>query len=354
MSIKRQAIGTQRHGLESTHASFPEAPRTSKRLRVSELEERTPAFGIPCREEPADEADHHLATPLLPGRPNPGANGATARAALTVMSGKDAGRTFVLGDRTTLGRNPCSDVPIDEPSASWNHARILAGPNGDHVLEDLGSTNGTFVRGRQVTLEPLRAGDRVQLGESAVLRFSFVDASEETLSARLYESAIRDPLTGALNRRYLMDALETATSRARMSGSDIFALMLDVDHFKRFNDTHGHLAGDRALCFMVARASRELDRGDLLARYGGEEFLVVREGGTLRGALGLAERIRMAIEGLAFAVGGYGVGTTVSIGVGSLRECEEDETALGLIARADERLYVAKASGRNRVHGPAH
>lgn len=158
---------------------------------------------------------------------------------------------------------------------------------------------------------------------------------EETLTLSLH-----DALTGLANRRLMETELERDIARAKRSGEPLSALMIDVDHFKRYNDTHGHSAGDRLLQVIAKTISEEIRATDLAARYGGEEFTVILPDTSLKNALGVADRIRSAVE--------MGTGVSVSIGVASF---QSDMDALKFLDKADEALYRAKQNGRNRVEG---
>lgn len=161
----------------------------------------------------------------------------------------------------------------------------------------------------------------------------------EQLNFSLQDLADRDGLTGIANRRKFDAFLQQAAARARGSGSRLGLALIDVDHFKTYNDSNGHQAGDDAL-IRVARCLTESVRGDtLVARYGGEEFAIVAPGCGLDDIRHLAERIRVHVEDAA-------VGMTVSIGVSEL---QPGETPPEFVARADAALYRAKSDGRNRV-----
>ncbi|WP_325346042.1 GGDEF domain-containing protein [Xylophilus sp.] len=155
--------------------------------------------------------------------------------------------------------------------------------------------------------------------------------------------ARHDTLTGVLNRGALMDVFEAAVERARRQRTALSVLLLDLDHFKAVNDTHGHQAGDRVLQDFVAQLQGMLRAPDTLGRYGGEEFVVLLPGTELRTALGVAERIRSGIE-TSPGMLRY----TVSIGVTELRRTP-GETMDTLLARADQALYEAKRAGRNQT-----
>ena len=152
--------------------------------------------------------------------------------------------------------------------------------------------------------------------------------------------SVTDALTQLPNRRRLMERMELEIMRAKRSGRPLSLLMLDLDHFKKINDTFGHQVGDEVLCTFADAVGEMVREVDLVARYGGEEFSVVLCDTPLAGARVVAERIRKTVEALSGNV------PTVSIG---LVVWASDSTAEQLIARADKALYRAKKSGRNRV-----
>ncbi|MFM7532396.1 MAG: GGDEF domain-containing protein [Rubrivivax sp.] len=181
-------------------------------------------------------------------------------------------------------------------------------------------------------------------------------------------AATRDALTGALTRRPLMEAFEQGLSLAVREGQPYAVLMLDLDHFKRVNDAHGHPAGDAVLRQFTQRIAQRLRRSDLLGRYGGEEFIVLLPGTDLAGARTVAEGMRRATEQEPFTFGALRIPVTVSIGLSLqpaggasspgggvergervLSAASEPEMVEPLIARADRALYAAKRNGRNRV-----
>jgi len=303
------------------------------------------AYRIPCAFEPTPRK-----TPMLPARALPlGA----PRPTLTLMSGMEAGRVIPLdAEAVVIGREVVGDgLSIEDPGISRRHARIVRNEDGTHRIEDLGSTNGTLVRGIRVAVAPLEHGDYVQLGGSLLARFAMIDPTEEALARRLYESSVHDPLTRVYNKRYFLGRLEAEVACARRTGDALSLLMLDVDQFKRFNDAFGHLPGDRAVCFIAAKVLRQIRVGSVLARYGGEEFVVLSPGTAAAEADRLAERVRRAIEGLRFSAAATTVSLTVSIGVATVADLGAHEGAPALLSLADARLHAAKAAGRNRVHG---
>jgi diguanylate cyclase (GGDEF)-like protein len=169
-------------------------------------------------------------------------------------------------------------------------------------------------------------------------------------NALLYREALvaatRDPLTGANNRANLEATLEREVSLAQRHGTPLSVIMLDLDHFKRINDRHGHATGDCVLRTLVARVGQCIRSSDALYRYGGEEFVIVLRSTDLRGAALLAERIRQAVESLTIECEAKGLRVTVSGGVATLALGDD---AAGLLQRADKALYRSKSGGRNRV-----
>ncbi len=165
-----------------------------------------------------------------------------------------------------------------------------------------------------------------------------------------------DALTGAFNRRFLDDYLRTELARASRYASALSVAMIDVDHFKAFNDQFGHAAGDRVLRQVAHALEDAVRRSDLVARYGGEEFVVVLPESNAEQAMARMERIRSAIASDSLMLEwnrtrGMATRVTVSIGVASWPD--DGTTAADLLGAADRRLYQAKHSGRNRVVGPA-
>jgi len=268
------------------------------------------------------------------------------RACLTVLAGAEVGKTFKLKDGVTmLGRSTRADVRIDDDSISRLHAKVtLTGPN--IVIEDLGSSNGTVVNGARVTRGPLKDGDKIRLGETVILKFSFHDRFDESFAQKMYDAALRDSLTKIYNKKFLLDHLSQEVSYAKRHKSKLTLIMFDLDHFKRINDTYGHVAGDQVLIQTAVRVTALLRGEDVFARYGGEEFCIVLRDISLEHAGGLAERIRTTLEAHAFRSASAELRATASLGVA---EYDGDGDVAALIEAADSALYAAKGAGRNRV-----
>lgn len=164
---------------------------------------------------------------------------------------------------------------------------------------------------------------------------------------RLEHLAAIDPLTEAYNRRFGLARLREEFSRAIRAENPLGVLMLDLDHFKLVNDTHGHLVGDRLLRAVATTCRRVLREGDVLVRYGGEEFLVLLPGAGADDVLEIGERLRRAVGETTVPEGDLRIGTTVSVGAAQYRD--ETDSAEALVAGADGALYAAKKAGRDRV-----
>ncbi len=163
----------------------------------------------------------------------------------------------------------------------------------------------------------------------------------------LEKLAVTDALTKLANRKRIMTDLNTHIGNYRRYGNEFSVLMIDIDHFKVINDTHGHLVGDAILVQVAQIFSNILRTMDVAGRYGGEEFLVILGQTDIRNAMSTAERIRRAIENHTFSYQEAELHITISVGVTAIGGLEETDNSL--IARADNALYEAKAGGRNRV-----
>jgi diguanylate cyclase (GGDEF)-like protein len=168
------------------------------------------------------------------------------------------------------------------------------------------------------------------------------------LRESLRQQSVRDALTGLCNRRYLEETLTRECARAQRNQTPIAVFMIDVDHFKQFNDRHGHEAGDTVLR-EVGRLLREFAReSDIAVRYGGEEFTLVLPDADGNVALDRAEALRAAVESLELSFHGSVLGTlTISIGIALYPE--HGRSPNDVLRSADQALYVAKRNGRNRA-----
>jgi diguanylate cyclase (GGDEF)-like protein len=278
--------------------------------------------------------------------------GRLTSACLIVIQGKEIGRDYRLRKRAlVLGRDLEVDIPIADDAVSRRHASIEIRQEGDsgelHFwIVDLGSTNHTFVNGKPVDRAELHDGDKVQIGET-ILKFALLDEIDSRFHREVRERIRYDSLTGLLTRDSLFLALEMEIKRAATYRLPLSVLMMDLDRFKRVNDTHGHLMGSHVLAGVGRLIRDNLRMVDVSGRYGGEEFITYLAETRAAKAVAAAERIRRGLERHTFDYGGATLQITISIGVASYPEHGKDVTTL--VARADSALYLAKERGRNQV-----
>jgi diguanylate cyclase (GGDEF)-like protein len=230
------------------------------------------------------------------------------------------------------GRPEVSDTPV-----------IILTGNDDRELKIKGLEQGAcdFIT-KPFDPEELVARMRVHL------KIKHLQDDLKRSNELLLELSNTDHLTGLFNRRFLMEALDKEVQRARRKDGQVALLLLDIDHFKRVNDTHGHLQGDVVLQKVALHIQKELRSYDIAARYGGEEFVAVLPDTSLKEAFNVADRIRLSVQEMRFAGSLANERVTVSLGVALFPSpCFDDID--GLLRSADEALYQAKERGRNRV-----
>nr|WP_235880350.1 GGDEF domain-containing protein [Polyangium aurulentum] len=257
------------------------------------------------------------------------------------------GKRFVLEHNPTrVGRGADNHVVLDGDSVSRRHAQFRQKGN-EWVIVDDGSTNGTYCNDEQISREVvLRNGDRVKIGPTIFKYLSGADV-EAQYHEEIYRMTIMDGLTQIYNKRYLYEALEREMIRGRRHERELSILMFDIDHFKRINDVHGHLAGDYVLKEVARVVTARIRRDEVFARYGGEEFAIILPETSLQGAVQLGETLRQKVADHQFVFQADSIKVTISLGAAILLEA--DKAASDLIKRADEKLYQAKRSGRNRI-----
>src|SRR5690606_481575 len=230
--------------------------------------------------------------------------GSEKRAFVVVLGGDRMGEMFALkeGDRTTIGRGLQTDIRLADEGISRTHAMIEE-RDGDYVLIDAGSTNGTYANGNRIEEHVLQEGDKIQIGASSVLRFTYHDDVDQDFQRNLYESALRDRLTGLFNRGYFTNRLESDVAFALRHDKPLALVFFDVDHFKAINDSYGHQSGDEVLRELAERVSSTTRSEDIFARFGGEEFVLICRDVDAQRALRAAERIIDTVTARPFLVG---------------------------------------------------
>jgi two-component system cell cycle response regulator len=244
-----------------------------------------------------------------------------------------------------LGRDPSCDLVLEVDNVSRRHARVRE--DGErHLLEDLGSTNGTFVGGERVETCVLEAGDFVRLG-SVLIKYLTGGAVEALYHAEMKRLADEDALTGLAHKAVFAEALAREVARSRRHGHALSVALLDLDRFKAVNDSFGHLAGDELLRELAAALRPLVRMEQLLARFGGDELALLLPDVPPESAAIFGEKIRRLVEERVFEFEGVRIPVTVSIGIAALQPGDLKPEAL--FARADAHLYEAKAAGGNRV-----
>ncbi len=271
-----------------------------------------------------------------------------------MVSEPEAGRRTSIDLRNRavfLGRDESCEFTIDDPSVSRRHARIYreqrAGDVAAIIIQDLGSTNGTYVNDHPTDRARLQSGDAIFLGD-VELRFEMLDSVDIAYLdglERAVQDSEKDALTGLLHRGALDSQLPRLIERCEENSWPVSAVLLDLDHFKKVNDTRGHAAGDQVLRVVGALVRDAVRREDLAIRYGGEEILIVLAGTRRLHALLMADRMREAIASTRFPTM-LDLFVTGSFGVAERTAGESVEDWLD---RADKALYSAKSAGRNRA-----
>jgi len=274
------------------------------------------------------------------------------RACLVVIRGERLGAKVDLdGPAVVIGRGSEADFQIASRSVSRSHCRIFP-RDGAMWIEDLRSTNQTFVNDQRIDQCELSDGDQVRIGNS-VLKYLAAGNLEVGYVAEMRNHAVRDELTKLYNRRHVMNLLAEEVARCRADSDYRLALaIIDIDCFKEINDRIGHLAGDAVLKQMADALLKAVRSADTLARIGGEEFAVVMPGASEDAAHEACERLRSAVAETEFRIdANTTLAVTISVGLcawrGDMGEISD------LMRLADECLYVAKSQGRDRVCRPS-
>jgi two-component system, cell cycle response regulator len=277
--------------------------------------------------------------------------GESRSACFVVIAGKHTGAMYKLDKGEFLiGRGKEASIRIDDEGVSRLHSKIVRHPEGIVAIVDLKSTNGTFCNGERIDSHVLQDGDRIQIGTTTIIKFSLQDSLEEDFQRHQYESATRDPLTNCYNKSYFLERLPSEFAFAKRHDKPVSLAMMDIDRFKKINDSYGHLTGDFVLRKIGKMLQERLRADDFLARYGGEEFALIMRESPKQNALQTAERIRKLVETNPFKHEGKKIAVTISIGVATWpADCID--SGQDLVKAADANLYSAKRRGRNKVVG---
>jgi len=275
----------------------------------------------------------------------------TGNDCLVIIYSKESanlGKRFVLdpvAGGLTIGRGADNGIVLESDSVSRRHARFEQ-KDSTWWVTDLRSTNGTYVNDELVVEHKLRRADHIKIGDT-IFKYLAGSDVEAAYHEEIYRMTIVDGLTQAHNKRFLLETLEKEISRARRYVRPLSLIMFDLDHFKKINDTFGHLAGDYVLREVAALVRGRIRRDEVFARYGGEEFAILLPETDLAGAQRVSEEIRGLVAQHHFVFERDSIPVTVSMGGAQLSDATKDIEAF--IEVADRKLYEAKHGGRNRV-----
>ncbi|MGA9524566.1 MAG: GGDEF domain-containing protein [Myxococcaceae bacterium] len=267
--------------------------------------------------------------------------------ALVLIHGLDLGRKYDLSlKKTVIGRSSKSDIQVDQESVSRNHAEIIA-DGTTVIISDAGSTNGTWLNDEMITgAVELRNGDLIKIGRT-IFKYIAGGNIETAYHDEIYRLTTVDGLTQVFNRRYFEETLEREVSRCRRYERELCLILVDIDRFKHINDTWGHLAGDYVLKHLASTVKANVRKEDIFARYGGEEFALLLPEIELKRGLATAEKLRKLVAEERFRFDNQDIPVTISLGMATLDS--DERTGPELVGLADDKLYLAKNSGRNRV-----
>ena len=270
------------------------------------------------------------------------------RAFILFISGPLMGKMYLIEkSHTIIGRSIHADIVIHDSRISRQHARISM--EGKKILiEDLRSTNGTFVNAERIMRQELKNGDKVYLPPDHVFKFAVGDEAERMFQKEMYQLANYDAVTNTSNKHVFIKQLREVFSFATSTDWGLALLMIDIDSFKNVNDSYGHPAGDHVLHGVAQRIRKTVRDEDILARYGGDEMAVILSGIDSDNVLSIAERIRTTIADRPFYFQNHVIPVTVSIGIAVFGQ-NNFQSVEEFIAHADDRLYRSKTNGRNRV-----
>jgi diguanylate cyclase (GGDEF)-like protein len=272
------------------------------------------------------------------------------QAALVVLQGSESeiGAHVMLDKAVTIGRDPKTELPLNDEGISRRHCRIAFDKEkNSFFIEDLGSTNGTLLNGKKLSApKRLEAGDRIYLG-ACVVKFTYSDALEVGYHAQMDVLVGTDDLTGLIAKRRFDAAYVRAVDHARSAREPLAVMMLDLDGLKQINDTHGHPVGAHTIAEVGKLIGQVVSPHGAACRFGGDEFAAFLPGLAKRAGKEVGESIRALVAGHRFEKDGVVVRPTISIGISAFPD--DGATADLLLRKADEALYRAKNSGRDRV-----
>ncbi|MEM9948400.1 MAG: histidine kinase N-terminal 7TM domain-containing protein [Cyanobacteria bacterium P01_D01_bin.36] len=265
--------------------------------------------------------------------------------------------------RFTTDSASCTGKKIEQVLSSWQdliNLCYLADDSSTHIIERPETPRYIEMRvtylhdrhnkvtGKLIVLRDITENHQNQLQIQQVnSELTFQLTKVQKLRDQLKEQAIRDSLTGLFNRRYFEETLPAELTKAERAGTSLSIVLMDIDYFKKVNDTYGHLAGDLALRTFAKFLQQRIRKSDIACRYGGEEFILAMPGISIEEAYQRAENIRLALKEITIEFDGVGFGITTSMGLDAFPNFSGAQEEM--LKRIDQALYVAKANGRDRI-----
>jgi diguanylate cyclase (GGDEF)-like protein len=269
-------------------------------------------------------------------------------ACLVVLQGTNpSDRILITGDEMTIGRAKNCDICLSQEVVSRVHATIQRLDEQKFLLIDNNSTNGTLINGKDIKKTQLKDQDHITIGNT-VLKFVASNSPEQEFYDEIYRQTHLDKVLQIYNKQYFLTKLAEKINRCQRYDSELSLILFDVDHFKQFNDLHGHLAGDTALIHLSEVAKRHIGNQDVLCRYGGEEFAILMPHADAQQAYELAEKLRLQVANTPLHYADSSLNITISLGIASYLKGLTHEGS-SLINEADSALYRAKHGGRNKT-----
>lgn len=267
---------------------------------------------------------------------------------LLVLYGDELGKRYHLeASQLVFGRSLGCDRVLDNPSVSRRHFRVAQ--DGDEAfIEDVGSTNGTFVNGVKLTMrQQLMSGDLITIG-NVILKYLPFEETDRYFSRELFRLSTIDPLTDAYNKQFFLEILGKEVERGLRYQHALSLILLDIDGFDAVNDKHGAPAGDAVLRGVSRLIMEAVRKQDVFARYDEDAFSVLLPETDEERTLQVAERLRRSVESHVFRFDERSTAAvTISLGVATVGDATGSVSTL--LKRADDALDRAKSAGRNRV-----
>ncbi|MFC1850819.1 diguanylate cyclase [candidate division CSSED10-310 bacterium] len=264
---------------------------------------------------------------------------------LIVLYGRDRGKRILLDKQEiVIGRSKKADFRIDDDKISRIHCKLDV-DDKRVLLQDCDSRNGTFINGQKITTVTIDPDCLIRIG-STLMRIDYKSSREVDFEQELFLAATTDLLTELPNRRMFFDRARAEIAYSHRLNVSLSLFMIDIDFFKKVNDTYGHDAGDMVLKGVADILKESVRDEDMICRYGGEEFIILPRCDATQDIEDFGQRIRQSVAEHFFTFNEEQIQVTISIG---LAHSKPEDSIEELINKADKALYLAKDRGRNRL-----